>query len=120
MKQESGILTKVVLLIIGGCIIGCTPPEERAKQVQEAIVTKIHIVVIQQMKFTPAELTVNKGDSVTWINRDIVEHTVTEETNKQWSSGNLPSGKSWSMVVMKSANYFCTLHPVMKASLVVK
>jgi plastocyanin len=112
--------TFLVMLYIITFATRCTTPEERAKQMQKTVVTKIHTVIIQQMKFTPAEVTVNVGDSVTWINRDIVDHNVTEETNKLWASGTLPLGKTWSMVVMNSANYFCTLHPVMKGSIVVK
>jgi plastocyanin len=120
MKQKRGILNGIVTLFLICSVSGCTTPEERSKQIQEETVTKTHTVVIHQMKFTPAELMVNEGDSVTWINKDIVDHNVTEEANKLWASDTLPLGKSWSIVVMKSANYFCTLHPVMKGSLVVR
>lgn len=77
-------------------------------------------VVIQQMKFTPAEIAVNEGDTVIWINRDIVDHNVTEEKNKEWSSSTLAPGKSWNLVVKKDADYLCTIHPVMKGKLTVK
>jgi plastocyanin len=120
MKLKPGILNGIAMLFIIRGVFACSTPEERVKQIQKATGTKTHTVVIQQMKFAPAELIVNEGDSVTWINRDIVDHNVTEEANKQWTSGNLPLGKTWSMVVIKSANYFCSLHPVMKGSVTVK
>jgi plastocyanin len=72
------------------------------------------------MKFQPAELTVNKGDTVIWTNHDIVTHDVTEEKDKLWTSGPLASGQSWSMVVNNSADYYCSIHVVMKGKLIVK
>jgi plastocyanin len=81
---------------------------------------KTHTVEIVQMKFKPAELMVNKGDKVVFINHDMVTHNVTESTGKSWKSPDIPTGKSWSMVVAKNANYYCTFHPVMKGKILVK
>jgi len=102
------------------CSCGCTTPESRVKQMPGETVAKVHTVIIQQMKFTPAELTVRAGDTVRWLNRDMLEHNVTEEANKEWSSQALPPGKSWKIVVSKSSTYLCTIHPVMKGSITVK
>ena len=60
----------------------------------EKIIPKVHIVEIKQMKFQPAELIVQKGDTVVWINNDIVAHDVTEEPSKAWTSSLMPVGKS--------------------------
>jgi plastocyanin len=120
MRTTTRILTYLLLLTAVGCFSSCSTPEERSMQIQQATVTKSHTILIQQMKFSPAELTVQEGDSITWINRDMVTHNVTEELNKEWASGDLPVGKKWSMVATKTADYFCTLHPVMKGRLVVK
>lgn len=78
-----------------------------------------HTVVIRQMKFEPAELRLHKGDTVMWINKDITDHDVTEEVGKKWTSSVLPVGHSWSIVATESANYFCSIHVVMKGKLVV-
>lgn len=72
------------------------------------------------MKFEPAELAVQKGDTVVWMNHDLMVHDVTEEPGKSWSSPAIHTGASWYMVVKKSANYFCNIHQVMKGRLVVK
>ena len=72
------------------------------------------------MQFQPAELIVQKGDTVVWINRDIVAHDVTEEPNKGWTSSVMPTGKSWSLVVTQSADYYCSIHVVMKGKLIVQ
>jgi plastocyanin len=86
----------------------------------EKIEYKIHTVEIKQMKFQPAELIVQKGDTVVWINNDIVAHDVTEETNKAWTSSLLPVGNSWSLVATESADYYCSIHVVMKGKLIVQ
>ena len=72
------------------------------------------------MKFQPAELEVQKGDTVVWVNRDIVAHDVTEQPDKAWTSSPLTTGQSWSMVAEQSADYYCSIHVVMKGKLVVK
>ncbi|CAN5388066.1 hypothetical protein BH11BAC5_BH11BAC5_23770 [soil metagenome] len=112
----------IVALLAVSCFYSCTTPEEGPREMKEKNVSlsKKYTVVIQQMKFTPAALTINEGDTVTWVNQDIVEHNVTEEINKEWASGNLPQGNSWNMVLKKSASYFCTIHPVMKGTLTVR
>jgi len=81
---------------------------------------QVHTITIQDMKFQPAELDVKCGDTVVWVNNDLVTHDVTEETNKLWSSGPLPAGKSWRMAVRQNANYFCSIHVVMKGKLIVR
>jgi plastocyanin len=64
---------------------------------------------------------VKVGDTVEWKNADIVAHTVTA-VNKSFDSGVIPSGGTWKLVAKKRGNfnYFCALHPNMKAKLVVE
>ena len=82
--------------------------------------SSFHTIEIKQMKFQPNELKLHKGDTVLWINKDITDHDVTEETKKAWTSSKLPMGKSWSKVIEESANYFCSMHVVMKGKLIVE
>lgn len=79
-----------------------------------------HIVRIKDMKFQPTELVLNSGDTVVWINEDMVAHDVTGNPGKTWSSGTLAGGESWSMAVSESEDYYCSLHAVMKGKLKVK
>ncbi|MEO8569597.1 MAG: plastocyanin/azurin family copper-binding protein [Ginsengibacter sp.] len=101
----------------------CTSaPEKSAPEtpVAEKTVPKAYTVEIKEMKFQPAELTVQKGDTIIWINRDIVAHDVTEQPGKTWTSSPLTTGESWSMVATQSADYYCSIHVVMTGKLVVK
>lgn len=79
-----------------------------------------HIVVIKGLKFIPDELKVSKGDTVIWVNEDLVMHDVTEAQNADWHSGVITSGSSWKKVITKNMDYFCSLHVVMKGKLLVE
>lgn len=93
--------------------IGCTSTSEKKTN-------KAYTIEINQMQFQPASLTIQKGDTVVWINHDIVAHDVTEEKAKLWTSGPLAPGESWNQIVTKSADYYCSIHMVMKGQLVVQ
>src|SRR5947207_15291409 len=80
---------------------------------------KSYVIEIKQMQFQPALLKVHAGDTIVWINHDFVTHDVTEEKNKNWSSSPLAAGASWRMVANKNADYYCSIHQVMKGKLVI-
>lgn len=80
---------------------------------------KTHIVEIKQMRFEPQDVKVQKGDRVVWVNKDITSHDVTEESKKVWTSSPLATGQSWSLVVTQAADYYCSLHQVMKGKITV-
>ena len=42
-----------------------------------------HVVEIRNLEFTPKELTVVPGDTITWINYDLVPHTVTADDGRE-------------------------------------
>jgi plastocyanin len=77
-----------------------------------------HVVEICQMKFVPPHLQIQSGDTVEWINRDITNHDVTEEHSKLWQSPPLEPGRSWKKVMTSSADYYCSIHMVMKGDIV--
>lgn len=79
---------------------------------------KTYTVEIKDMKFVPESITVNKGDTIIWINRDIMPHDVTEETSKAWTSSIIPADGSWKMAVTEAADYYCSIHVVMKGKIV--
>src|SRR5678810_303164 len=106
---NSSIFTLCIIFILNSC-----------STETEKTIPKVHTVEIKQMKFQPAELVVQKGDTVVWINNDIVAHDVTEESSKAWTSSLMPVGQSWSLVVTQSADYYCSIHMVMKGKLIVQ
>ena len=81
-----------------------------------------HVVEIQGMAFHPQALEVQQGDTVVWVNRDIVPHTATSSQDGDWNTGPLAQGESGRYVPRHTgeAPYFCQLHPVMLGKLIVR
>ena len=78
-------------------------------------------VHIRDYKFTPASLTVDRGDRVTFVNDDDDAHTVTADDGA-WDSEGLPHGAHWTRVFDKAGKvaYHCTVHPLMRGTVVVR
>ena len=110
----------ISVFFLNGC---SSPPEEDKTPAQipeEKAAPSLYIVQIEQMKFFPPDISVNAGDTIMWVNNDMVAHDITEEKNKSWSSSLLQPGKSWKLVVKEGADYYCSIHVVMKGSFRIK
>jgi putative membrane protein len=98
---------------------------EHAKSLQKTLAAtrartarRTHTVTIAGMKFTPASLSVTKGDTVIWVNQDLVPHTATA-ANAAFDSGTIPAGGSWRHTVTEAGRlqYACAFHPTMTGAL---
>jgi plastocyanin len=71
--------------------------------------------------FSPANLTVKVGKTVTWVNKDTVTHTVTSDGSVLFDSGFMPTGSTFQFTFTMSGTfpYYCTVHPYMKGTIVV-
>jgi plastocyanin len=78
-----------------------------------------HVVTIDGSRYEPATITVKKGESVTWINKDPFPHTV---TGPSFDSRSIAANGKWTYRAAKAGQfeYICTLHPNMKATLKVE
>jgi plastocyanin len=81
-----------------------------------------HRVRIEGMQFNPPTLTVAPGDQVVWENADLVPHTATAADGSAFDSGAIAPGAAWRLAAPASGRfaYVCTLHPTMKATLIVQ
>lgn len=76
---------------------------------------------IQNRSFAPGNITIRKGQSVTWKNYDDLDHTV-DADDGSFSSGTIKKGKTYSHTFKKPGKYpyACHLHPRMKGVIVVE
>jgi len=76
-------------------------------------------VMIENMKFDPPTIEVQKGAIVEWTNSDITPHTA---TSGSFDSGSIDSDKSWRHAFTEGGSfpYACTFHPEMKGTIIVK
>jgi plastocyanin len=80
-----------------------------------------HTVAIDASRFEPDTLTVMVGDTVVWVNKDLVAHTATSKAHA-FDSGLIPPGKSWKYTPKRAGDsaYTCSYHPRMSGLLRVK
>jgi plastocyanin len=95
------------------CLTGCSSePEKR--------IPELHTIVISSMQFNPAELVIAKGDTVEFVNKDIVIHDINQDPDKTWSSSKLSTGQTYKVVIKLNTNYYCSIHPGMKGKITVQ
>ena len=77
-----------------------------------------HTVTIEGMRFQPEVLTIAPGDTVVWVNKDLVPHTATSKAGG-FDSKDIQADKSWRYTIRTTGEfaYICTFHPTMKATL---
>jgi len=78
-------------------------------------------IVIENFAYVPSEVTISPGTKVTWINKDEAPHTATSVDQKLTPRG-LDTVYFISSATTEKGDYqyFCTLHPHMKAQIKVK
>ena len=100
-------LALLLSLVAAGAVAAPAAPQVKASK-----------VTIEGMRFEPETLTVQRGERVVWVNKDLVPHTV---TSAAFDSRVIAPNGSWSFVAKKPGRYeyVCKLHPTMKATLIV-
>lgn len=125
MKKLVAVLgIRICLLFPILFLFSCSSPDKKSTANQtetEEHVHKVDTVTMNMMKFNPEVLDVSKGDTVVWINKGLVAHTVKSYQDNKFYSDTLQPGQMWKWVVTDSAAYYCTIHPVtMLGKLVLK
>ena len=71
-------------------------------------------IVIEKFAFTPKEITVSPGTTVSWINHDETPHTVSTP-DKSFMSKAMDTNDHYEYTFTSEGDfsYFCTLHPFM-------
>jgi plastocyanin len=77
-------------------------------------------IVMEKLGFQPAETQAKVGDTIEWVNKDILAHTATATAGDDWNVIIGPN-KTEKLVLQKAGtvDYYCKYHPNMKGRLVV-
>jgi plastocyanin len=70
-------------------------------------------VTIDNFTFTPAEVKVKVGDTVTWTNHDDIPHTVVSAGKFRSKTTDTDGTFSFTFTSAGDYKYFCSLHPHM-------
>jgi plastocyanin len=84
--------------------------------------SNVQIVNMQNISFVPAELTISKGTTVRWVNKDAIPHTATSDQNL-FDSGNMDPNATFEFTFNNTGtfNYHCQYHaPHMVGKIIVQ
>src|SRR6195952_722468 len=76
-------------------------------------------ITMENLVFSPAEATAKVGDTIEWINKDILAHTATAR-NGEWDVM-LPAKKTGTLILKKAGtvDYYCRFHPNRKTTIII-
>jgi plastocyanin len=77
-------------------------------------------VTIDNFTFTPAELTVKVGTTVTWTNHDDIPHTVVSAGKFRSQALDTDNSFTFTFTSAGEYKYFCSLHPHMTGTIKVE
>ena len=102
-------LVRVILATsLGLASVSCVPA--RAVPVE---------IAISQFAFPTTPRTIHVGDTVTWINKDVVEHSATGRKNEFNTDIKANATATTKVETPGTIEYFCRFHPNMTGQLIV-
>jgi plastocyanin len=110
LMRGSILLGSILLgsILLGSVLLGSVPLHAETIEVR-----------IEKFAFVPAQINAKVGDTIQWVNKDVVQHTATVEGG--WDVL-IPAAGS-AMMIVKTAEeveFFCRFHPNMRGRLVAK
>jgi plastocyanin len=114
MKTKSPLVIPILALALLIWLPGCSDDEETPTDSGNGDMIEISM---QNIAFSPANITIDSGQTVVWINRDNVPHTATSGTPQNqtgvFDSGTMNNGDQYEFTFMAvgTFDYFCEFHP---------
>lgn len=115
-------ISGVALVLITGA---CATPSTNSS-IEQTRNTTVRQVVIANDRYAPSNINIQRGMTVTWVNRDDEAHTVTSPLQgvssiDQFDSGVIAPGASYSKTFNLDGrfDYYCRIHPFMRGSVTV-
>lgn len=104
-RAKSVIGGALSLALSAAAIVACSAGPAAAED---------HIVTMRGLEFVPASISVKAGDTITWVNEDVMPHTTTSGDGA-WDSGEIEAGGEWTLTVESDfgGGYVCAYHPTM-------
>jgi amicyanin len=115
-SRSTGVLLAALVLGIAALAAVTGPATASTPPAPEAVDVRIG-----NFTFEPLEVTVKAGTTITWTNRDDIPHTVVS-TDKAFKSKVLDTDERYSFTFSTPGTfpYFCSIHPKMTGTVVVK
>ena len=115
-----------IILILTCFFSGCTSSQSPATtpMITTAPPNGSNIITIKDFAFSPANLTIKTGTTVTWMNQDGAVHQIDSDskTPVDFTSDSLVNGESFSFTFTQPGTYtyHCVYHAPMKGTIIVQ
>lgn len=114
------IIFAIIMVVAGTAFVIQGPRSGGPDRSQQPVAE--NTVAMQDYKFTPERLTVKKGTTITWENRDNTRHNVVSAEDSVAKGLNGPligQGQTWTheFTEVGTYTYFCSPHPYMKGTI---
>jgi plastocyanin len=123
MASRKGIEMKAIAFPMAAALISAAVLPVRSAPHMAAVPSPATKVTIDNFEFKPKELTISRGTTVTWTNRDDVPHTATSNGNPPvFDSKALDTDDSYSFTFARPGTYtyYCKVHNHMTGRVIVK
>lgn len=120
MNRLGMVLIAALTLTMASCMKNSSYPSAATTQ-GSGTKPPPNTLIISNFAFTPSDITVARGTSITWTNNDAATHSATADGG-QWDTGSITTGTS----VAKTFNtpgtfpYHCSQHPMMTGTVTVQ
>lgn len=117
MSRAATAALLAAAVLVGGC--GSSDSGTAASSTAAPAPKASATVAMKGMKFAPRRVTIHKGQTVEWFDKDLVDHSVVA---KGIASPDFAQGENWSHTFARAGvfRYHDGLHPSMKGIVVVK
>lgn len=101
-------------MLVGAAVLAFAPA---AAGRSAAAAPRTHEIAMQNMRFGPVPPGIKAGDTIIWVNRDMVPHTATADDRS--FDVVVPSRGSARMAVRRvgTTGFYCRYHPGMRSRL---
>jgi plastocyanin len=108
------------VLVLAACLaVAVCTPASVAFADQGVLITEGNASDVATWGYTPADLTIGPGESITWINSGAQGHTATADDGTTFDTDVIPPDQSKSVAFPNPGTftYHCQLYPSMKGSI---
>jgi amicyanin len=124
-------MKKIIFIMVLGILFfaGCTnnqTTEITSTTAAQGVTTTTQIsgnqVIIKNFAFGPAEMKIKAGDTVVWVNQDAAPHKLESDSGSEINSETLSNAQAYSHTFQTAGtyDYHCSIHPSMKAKIIVE
>ncbi len=116
------LFTAIIVAIVPLAACGKPSPTPLVGTPTPAGTAAVPSVTISNFSFSPADITVSAGTTVTWTNKDAIPHEVNSSGASLFDSGLMQQNTTFSFTFsgVGIIPYNCAIHPYMKGTVTVQ